>query len=767
MMRAVRSVKALFLFVCVLAAPAAAQTTNPTVVEFLPSPEHGTVLSDGTAAVSRYDLVFYGERSLDAVLVTSLGKPAPQADGMIRVALESLLTAWPLPNTGAEARVVAVGPGGVAVSDVSNPFMFVCSFGLSAAGNSVPAAGGSATVDVAAGSRCGWGATSAVSWITVTGGSTGLGNGTVSYMVAANGGGARVGAVSVAGVTYTVTQAAAASVPNAPPSVHLTRPATGTTLIAGATIEVSAGATDPDGAVSRVEFFDNGTLTRTIATAPFTFMWTPAAGTHALQAVAYDNDGGSAISAVATITVSTVTFVSDLPWISMANGSGPVERDRSNGTAAAGDGQAIKIAGRTYAKGLGTAAASTVRFALAKACSRFQAEVGVDSEVKKRGSVTFEVWADGSKLYDSGVMKGGAAPRSVSVDLTGRGELALIVTDAGDGASQDHGDWGNARLTCVPEGAPALTPLPSPTPQPAPAATTYLSDTLPTSAINGWGPIERDRSNGDRASGDGSVLTLNGQAFAKGIGAHGASHVRYALNGACTALQASVGIDDAVGANGSVVFQVWADGNLLYGSGVMTGASATATVRVDLTGRQELSLVVTDGGDGNAYDHADWADARVQCQTVSAFSYLSDLTWTSAANGWGPVEKDQSNGDLATGDGGTLTLNGQTFTRGLGAHGASDIRYMLNGACSAFLARAGLDDEVGLQGSVVFQVWADGQKLFDSGVMRGDTPAASIVLDVAGRQELALIVGDGGDGNAFDHADWADARLTCTAFGQP
>ncbi len=43
----------------------------------------------------------------------------------------------------------------------------------------------------------------------------------------------------------------------------------------------------------------------------------------------------------------------------------------------------------------------------------------------------------------------------------------------------------------------------------------------------------------------------------------------------------------------------------------------------------------------------------------------------------------------------------------------------LGGACSVFTAVVGLDDEVGANGSVVFQVWTDGVKRYDSGVMTG------------------------------------------------
>jgi hypothetical protein len=37
-------------------------------------------------------------------------------------------------------------------------------------------------------------------------------------------------------------------------------------------------------------------------------------------------------------------------------------------------------------------------------------------------------------------------------------------------------------------------------------------------------------------------------------------------------------------------------------------------VAADLTSVRRLTLVVTPGGDGNAFDHADWGDARLACQ---------------------------------------------------------------------------------------------------------------------------------------------------------
>jgi hypothetical protein len=96
--------------------------------------------------------------------------------------------------------------------------------------------------------------------------------------------------------------------------------------------------------------------------------------------------------------------------------------------------------------------------------------------------------------------------------------------------------------------------------------------------------------------------------------------MRYALGGRCSRLTAKVGIDDEVWSNGSVTFEVWGDGTKLYDSGRMTGASPTATVDVALAGRSELRLVVTGAGDGIAYDHGNWADARITCGTAQAGS---------------------------------------------------------------------------------------------------------------------------------------------------
>jgi hypothetical protein len=144
--------------------------------------------------------------------------------------------------------------------------------------------------------------------------------------------------------------------------------------------------------------------------------------------------------------------------------------------------------------------------------------------------------------------------------------------------------------------------------------------------------------------------------------------------------------------------------------------------------------------------------------TGSAF--VSDLT-VQSTNGWGPVERDRSNGETGPADGRTLTIAGASFAKGFGTHAASDITVWLGAGCSQFQASVGVDDEVTGAGTVVFQVLGDGRALLDTGVVRRGEAARPVTVNVTAIQTLTLRVTDAGDGVNFDHADWANARLAC------
>ncbi len=139
--------------------------------------------------------------------------------------------------------------------------------------------------------------------------------------------------------------------------------------------------------------------------------------------------------------------------------------------------------------------------------------------------------------------------------------------------------------------------------------------------------------------------------------------------------------------------------------------------------------------------------------------YVSDLPWASETNGWGPAERDRSNGEAAAGDGGPIRLDGVTYPKGIGVHAYSEITLDLAGAYDRFRARIGLDDaRDGLCGEVQFEVAVDGIVRTSNGPFVATTPSQLLDLDVAGADLLALRVHSLGP-TCGDHADWAEARL--------
>ncbi|HXI50623.1 MAG TPA: Ig-like domain-containing protein, partial [Candidatus Saccharimonadales bacterium] len=123
-----------------------------------------------------------------------------------------------------------------------------------------------------------------------------------------------------AGLGYVIGTPSSATVrildnDNNPPLVTITSPAEGFLTSFPAIITLAAFASDPDGSVARVEYFDNGTnRIGQSAISPYIVFWTNGpAGVHTLTAMATDNLGSSAISPPVGITINarpTVSFLS-------------------------------------------------------------------------------------------------------------------------------------------------------------------------------------------------------------------------------------------------------------------------------------------------------------------------------------------------------------------------------------------------------------------------------------------------------------------------
>jgi len=106
-----------------------------------------------------------------------------------------------------------------------------------------------------------------------------------------------------------------------------------------------------------------------------------------------------------------------------------------------------------------------------------------------------------------------------------------------------------------------------------------------------------------------------------------------------------------------------------------------------------------------------------------------------------------------------MAIGGKEFARGVGTHANSVMHVRLAGKAERFTARVGVDDAAGNKGSVRFRVYADGEKRFDSGVMKGGQAAKRVEVDLADAKHLVLVVTSAGDDIRHDYADWAEAEF--------
>jgi hypothetical protein len=102
-----------------------------------------------------------------------------------------------------------------------------------------------------------------------------------------------------------VSAAVMITVGNNPPTVSITSPANGATFTLPTTININAAASDTDGTISKVDFYNGSTLLGTDTSAPYSYAWSNVtANNYTLKAIATDNGGAATTSATVTITVA-------------------------------------------------------------------------------------------------------------------------------------------------------------------------------------------------------------------------------------------------------------------------------------------------------------------------------------------------------------------------------------------------------------------------------------------------------------------------------
>ncbi|MCB0847249.1 MAG: NPCBM/NEW2 domain-containing protein [Bacteroidetes bacterium] len=191
-----------------------------------------------------------------------------------------------------------------------------------------------------------------------------------------------------------------------------------------------------------------------------------------------------------------------------------------------------------------------------------------------------------------------------------------------------------------------------------------------------------------------------------------------------------------------------------------------------------------------------WDNPRNDQETYLKTLFLSELDYNRVEDCVWPVQVNQSITN------GPLLIGSKRFSRGIGTHADFSMTINLGGDATRFRAYVGVDAikkrkspeklsvkpldfgenlyflpleepqfvcigesprEIG-RGSVVFSIWADGAKVWESPVMRGGEPPERVDLNLRGLRSITLEVSDAGDGRNGDHADWAEARILYRRF---
>ncbi len=139
--------------------------------------------------------------------------------------------------------------------------------------------------------------------------------------------------------------------------------------------------------------------------------------------------------------------------------------------------------------------------------------------------------AEEFRPFVSEVLRGGQPPQRVRLRVAGVKQLALVALGVPNYRSA-HADWADAKLITTS------------------GSVTYLSDLKPVRVYQPYGTMRRDKSH------RGGPITIAGKRFARGLGTHAYSELRYALDGRYAWFEAWIGVDTTAGSAGGVRFTV-------------------------------------------------------------------------------------------------------------------------------------------------------------------------------------------------------------------
>ena len=210
-----------------------------------------------------------------------------------------------------------------------------------------------------------------------------------------------------------------------------------------------------------------------------------------------------------------------------------------------------------------------------------------------------------------------------------------------------------------------------------------------------------------------------------------------------------------------------------------TTAALTATpipsyadnVEIDWASSDEDIATVEDGlvtakAAGSAVITASCGDIKAECRLTvepsieGVQTYLSDMDWGNSFLFSYTVGYASLALDADSDNGGTITLGGVKYDKGIGAHATSHLRINVDAlGASLFTADVGINDSVGNAGSVNFVVTIDGEEYFRRDGVTGRDSAIPVRVVIPEGAKTMVLTADAAGANSYDHAVWADAKL--------
>lgn len=474
------------------------------------------------------------------------------------------------------------------------------------------------------------------------------------------------------------------------------------------------------------------------------------------------------------------------------------------------DGNTIQVSGVPYYQGIGTHADSRMVFNLSGGgYTTFYGKAGRSDDADNGsdlGKVQFSIKTDGSTVWTSGVHGNTTGAESFSVNVNGKSTLELLVNQYSDGIYFDHANWIDVYLSGG--GTPCSNASPagvsaSPASHGPGGGNTTLTASCSSGATVQWSTGHTGNS---VTVFTGSTTTYTAKCVSGSCTESSPVAVTVTVGTGCSALSndLTLGYWTVTGHplvakyfhgnwwlvqkinNSPEQFLVRGSEMLTRGDVTMPGGSYSHLVNCfaytysDYGGLQTPSSVTfpTPPGYNIGYepDGTPYYTFSGTPPSGCTDAYLtSSWTYASAAGSTGSIPKIGQSFDGNNMTMGSVNYGSSYPGTGIGTHATSEIIYDLGASHSYthFKSTVGKDNEaVCGEDRMVFKVYnnATNALLGTSPVVGtpsyGLPQTAEMSVPIAGVRYLKLVVEDGGDNIYCDHANWARARLACSASGR-